>query len=74
MKVAGNKTKCMDTGFSIGQMEKNTLEIMSKIKNTVTEFIHMLMVQLMMDNGKMESNMEKAVDVVRCAFMKMENR
>jgi len=49
----------MEKEFTLGKTEEDMKENIYMIKSMDTEFIHGLMAENMMDNGKEGSNMEK---------------
>ena len=58
MKESGRIIIWMGLGYIPGKMEECMKVIIKKIKNTEKEFIHGLMEDAMMENGKMADNMD----------------
>ena len=72
MKGIGKVRKCMGKGYIRGRMEEGMKEIIFRIRNMGLEFILGLMVDLIMECGKMEFRTEEGNFICRMEILERE--
>ncbi len=59
MKGNGSTIKCMEEGFTFGEMEENMMENIKKTKNVGSEYTYGVMEDATKGSGTMENNVVK---------------
>lgn len=73
MKESGTKTKCTEEEHLLGEMEKDTKDSSSMIKERATVLLNGRMDVSMKVNGKMGSSMESEYSLQKTTRSKKEN-